>query len=138
MKGGNQAKAVTYRIRFPRATSESLLYTMRHILLHPQLRAALPKSAQRDLRNRLWVRLKSHAPRPSQRHEPAAPESKDVSHQARSSAPTNPAPRTSVRKGMTVSVSNWTYTDLRLQGHRNVFWSTMAGQVEPCSWACYE
>ncbi|KAJ5156681.1 hypothetical protein N7492_009484 [Penicillium capsulatum] len=72
---------------------------MRHILLHPQLRAALPKSVQTDLRNRVWARFKSQVPRPSQRHEPATPESKDLSHQTRSSTPTTHAPRTSVRKG---------------------------------------
>ncbi|KAJ6017835.1 hypothetical protein N7451_001214 [Penicillium sp. IBT 35674x] len=74
---------------------------MRHILLHPQLRAALPKSVQRDLRTQLWVRFKSQVPRPSKRHEPAAPaapESKELNPtSARAPVPT--ASKTNLRRG---------------------------------------
>ena len=78
------------------------LHTMRHILLHPQLRSALPKSVQRDLRSQIWLRFKSHVPRPSKRHEPATPESKDVNA---TPSPTRPptstatAAKTNLRKG---------------------------------------
>ncbi|KAJ5300888.1 uncharacterized protein N7443_005890 [Penicillium atrosanguineum] len=71
---------------------------MRHILLHPQLRAAIPRSAQRSLRNQLWTRFKSQAPRPSQRHEPGTPQSKDLAASARPAPPSTPA-KTTVRKG---------------------------------------
>ncbi|KAJ5579891.1 uncharacterized protein N7459_005876 [Penicillium hispanicum] len=75
---------------------------MRHILLHPQLRAALPRSVQRDLRSRLWVRFKSQLPRPSQRHEPISADPKELSQTAaRPSAPTTAAAKTSIRRGTT-------------------------------------
>ncbi|KAJ5632423.1 hypothetical protein N7490_008762 [Penicillium lividum] len=43
---------------------------MRHILFHPQLRTAFPRSVQRDLRIQIWARFKSQVPLPSRRHEP--------------------------------------------------------------------
>ncbi|KAJ5108091.1 hypothetical protein N7456_004766 [Penicillium angulare] len=74
---------------------------MRHILLHPQLRSALSKSAQRDLRSQIWIRFKSQIPRPSKRHEPTAsePTPKELNQTpTRSPASTNAAKR-NLRKG---------------------------------------
>ncbi|KAJ5096040.1 hypothetical protein NUU61_005396 [Penicillium alfredii] len=39
------------------------------ILLHPQLRTALPQCAQRGLRNQIWARFKSQVPMPSKKHD---------------------------------------------------------------------
>jgi hypothetical protein len=72
--------------------------TMRHILLHPQLRAALPKRVQRDLRSQIWARFKSQVPLPSKRHEPATPEPKELNSTS-ARVPTPSASKTNLRRG---------------------------------------
>ncbi|KAJ5622289.1 hypothetical protein N7528_005521 [Penicillium herquei] len=73
---------------------------MRHILLHPQLRSALPKSVQRNLRSQIWLRFKSQVPRPSKRHEPAIPEAKELNPTTpRPAATTSAATKPHLRKG---------------------------------------
>ncbi|GLI78907.1 hypothetical protein PoHVEF18_007229 [Penicillium ochrochloron] len=70
------------------------------ILLHPQLRAALPKSVQRDIRARVWTRFKSQAPRPSRRHETLSPAPKDLTAATtRTTSPAGAAAKTIVRRG---------------------------------------
>lgn len=74
--------------------------TIMRILLHPQLRTALPKSVQRDLRARVWTRFKSQAPRPSRRQEAASPAPKDLSAATtRTSSPAGAAAKINIRRG---------------------------------------
>jgi hypothetical protein len=92
------------------------------ILLHPTLRA-LPRSAQRDLRSRVWLRFKTQVPLPSQRNAPKAPPPKTVTG-------TTPEPptitssaesvKTTIRKGGTEKLSaasrHGPYADSRVTG----------------------
>ncbi|KAJ5675576.1 hypothetical protein N7462_008473 [Penicillium macrosclerotiorum] len=69
------------------------------ILLHPQLRAALPKSAQRNLCSRINFRFKSQASRVTQRHESVVPTSKNAGPTARNPSTASVAAKTSIRRG---------------------------------------
>lgn len=108
------------------------------IFLHPQLRAALPKTVQRDIRARIWTRFKSQAPRPSRRHEAPPPAPKDLSAATtRTSSPAGAAAKLSVRRGieaLSVCATIHYYTLTELQGLRSAYWSTMAELAGPCSW----
>lgn len=94
------------------------LHTMRPILLQHHWRTALPRSVQRDLRHRVWVRFKSQVPRPSQRHEPAPLESKEPSSTPTRSTPTTPSisPKTSIRRGIGITYTprNCLHTERKL------------------------
>ncbi|CAI7669182.1 unnamed protein product [Penicillium manginii] len=71
------------------------------ILLHPALRA-LPRSAQRDLRSRVWLRFKTQAPLPSQRNAPKAPVPKTVAGttpQSTTITSSAESVKTTIRKG---------------------------------------
>jgi hypothetical protein len=73
------------------------------ILLHPALRA-LPRSAQRDLRSRVWLRFKTQAPLPSQRNAPKAPVPKTVAGttpQSTTITSSAESVKTTIRKGGT-------------------------------------
>lgn len=105
------------------------------VFLHPQLRAAIPKSVQRDIRARIWTRFKSQAPRPSRRHEAAPPAPKDLSAATtRNSSPAGAAAKLSVRRGIEALSVLRHYILTELQGLRSAYWSTMAELAGPCSW----
>ncbi|KAJ5090655.1 hypothetical protein N7532_009339 [Penicillium argentinense] len=68
------------------------------LLLHPSLRA-LPRAAQRDLRSRIWLRLKSQGPRPSQRNTPKAPSKGAVHEPPTPTVSSAESVKTTMRKG---------------------------------------
>lgn len=83
----------------PPSASPTIAINMR-IFLHPQLRAALPKSVHRDIRARVWTRFKSQAPRPSRRQETLSPAPKDLTAATtRTTSPAGAAAKTTFRRG---------------------------------------